>query len=202
MTSGRVGRYASGVAIPRLQEPDDRGMRARCASLTTSWDGVRAKNGSPRSWAGSPDTSRGATPNRLRYARLHDDGLSKPLRDATAAIANSEPGPSSRCWARSRRRMRRYARAVCRCPQKACAGSATKCWSNVRSGSPRLRSRKSLTRRRIIPPRVTGITRLRAIAECSRSIVIRPALRAASRSSAICRHHLDRSYGGRVGLFC
>lgn len=27
MTSGRVGRYASGVAIPRLQEPDDRGTR-------------------------------------------------------------------------------------------------------------------------------------------------------------------------------
>ena len=32
-TTGRVGRYASGVAIPRLQEPDDRGTRARMCIL-------------------------------------------------------------------------------------------------------------------------------------------------------------------------
>ena len=56
MTSAQVGRYASGVAIPRLQEPDDRGTRAMMCILDDQLGPVRARNGSPRSWAGSPDT--------------------------------------------------------------------------------------------------------------------------------------------------
>jgi len=40
VTSGRVGRYASGVAIPRLQEPDDRGTRAIGISASF-WSQIR-----------------------------------------------------------------------------------------------------------------------------------------------------------------